>query len=66
MSAGVLRGKRYSRLQVLSVVVLTIGVLVSAWADSESKVRSHEGFLEFRAQSTYISPGQDEVFIEFC
>ncbi|EME49865.1 hypothetical protein DOTSEDRAFT_68605 [Dothistroma septosporum NZE10] len=37
MCAGVLRGKRYSRLQVLSVVLLTVGVLTSAWADSESK-----------------------------
>ncbi|KAK5174380.1 golgi uridine diphosphate-N- acetylglucosamine transporter [Saxophila tyrrhenica] len=37
MIAGTLRGKRYSRLQVCSVFVLTVGVLVSAWADSESK-----------------------------
>ena len=39
MLAGVVRGKRYSKLQVSSVVLLTIGVLVSAWADSMSKVR---------------------------
>ena len=38
MLAGVVRGKRYSKLQVSSVVLLTIGVLVSAWADSMSKV----------------------------
>lgn len=38
MVAGVLRGKRYSPLQVLSVALLTVGVLISAWADSESKV----------------------------
>jgi len=38
MLAGVVRGKRYSALQILSVVLLTLGVLVSAWADSESKV----------------------------
>ena len=38
MIVGVLRGKRYSVLQVLSVVLLTVGVLVSAWADAESKV----------------------------
>nr|POF26084.1 udp-n-acetylglucosamine transporter yea4 [Quercus suber] len=37
MIAGVLRGKRYSTLQVLSVALLTLGVLVSAWADSETK-----------------------------
>lgn len=39
MLAGVVRGKRYSKLQVTSVVILTVGVLVSAWADSMSKVR---------------------------
>ena len=38
MLAGVIRGKRYSVLQVASVVLLTVGVLVSAWADSERKV----------------------------
>jgi UDP-xylose/UDP-N-acetylglucosamine transporter B4 len=38
MLAGVVRGKRYSKLQVSSVVILTVGVLVSAWADSMSKV----------------------------
>lgn len=38
MLAGVIRGKRYSLLQVVSVVVLTFGVLISAWADSEGKV----------------------------
>ena len=42
MLAGVIRGKRYSVLQVLSVVLLTVGVLVSAWADSESKVSVSE------------------------
>lgn len=40
MLAGYIRGKRYSMLQVLSVYLLTFGVLVSAWADSESKVFS--------------------------
>lgn len=37
MIAGVLRGKRYSPLQIFSVVLLTFGVLISAWADSERK-----------------------------
>jgi hypothetical protein len=38
MAAGWLRGKRYTQLQVLSVVVLTAGVMTSAWADAASKV----------------------------
>ena len=38
MAAGWLRGKTYSLLQVLSVVVLTLGVVISAWADALAKV----------------------------
>ncbi|TID17131.1 UDP-galactose transporter [Venturia nashicola] len=40
MAAGWLRGKRYTQLQVLSVVVLTAGVMISAWADAASKGKS--------------------------
>lgn len=40
MGAGWLTGKRYSRLQVISVLVLTVGVVISAWADALSKVRA--------------------------
>lgn len=39
MGAGWLRGKRYSPLQIFSVAVLTVGVIISAWADATSKVR---------------------------
>jgi dolichyl-phosphate-mannose-protein mannosyltransferase len=38
MAAGWMRGKRYTPLQVFSVAVLTLGVMVSAWADAMSKV----------------------------
>ncbi|KAK0255673.1 golgi uridine diphosphate-N-acetylglucosamine transporter [Friedmanniomyces endolithicus] len=40
MIMGIIRGKRYSTLQMLSVALLTLGVLVSAWADSEGKGKS--------------------------
>ncbi|KAK4974772.1 golgi uridine diphosphate-N-acetylglucosamine transporter [Elasticomyces elasticus] len=40
MLAGWLRGRKYSQVQVLSVVLLTLGVLTSAWADAESKGKS--------------------------
>ncbi|QIW96893.1 hypothetical protein AMS68_002411 [Peltaster fructicola] len=40
MGAGMLRGKSYTPVQILSVLILTVGVLVSAWADSESKGKS--------------------------
>ncbi|KAF2459715.1 UAA transporter [Lineolata rhizophorae] len=40
MAAGWLRGKTYSRVQVASVVVLTVGVVVSAWADAVAKGKS--------------------------
>lgn len=39
MIAGYLRGKKYSPVQIFSVAVLTVGVMVSAWADAQSKVR---------------------------
>ena len=38
MGAGWLTGKKYSKLQVFSVIVLTLGVVISAWADALSKV----------------------------
>jgi len=38
MAVGWLRGKRYSQLQVFSVVLLTVGVLISAWADAAAQV----------------------------
>ncbi|KAK0654365.1 UDP-N-acetylglucosamine transporter yea4 [Lasiodiplodia hormozganensis] len=40
MGAGWLRGKRYSPLQVFSVAMLTVGVIISAWADATSKGKS--------------------------
>lgn len=38
MAAGWLQGKKFSAVQVGSVVILTLGVLVSAFADAGSKV----------------------------
>ncbi|CAI6331555.1 unnamed protein product [Periconia digitata] len=40
MVAGWLRGKKYSPLQIFSVAILTLGVMVSAWADAASKGKS--------------------------
>ncbi|PVH98570.1 glycosyltransferase family 39 protein [Periconia macrospinosa] len=40
MIAGWLRGKKYTPLQVLAVAILTLGVMVSAWADAASKGKS--------------------------
>lgn len=37
MVAGFLFGKRFSRTQVVSVLLLTIGVVVAAWYDAQSK-----------------------------
>jgi len=38
LAAGYLFGKRYSRLQITAVLFLTLGVIVAAWSDSQSKV----------------------------
>ena len=40
MIAGSLYGKRYSRIQVVAVILLTIGVITAAWSDAQSKVCS--------------------------
>ncbi|KAL1305742.1 hypothetical protein AAFC00_007324 [Neodothiora populina] len=37
MIAGAIKGKKYSPLQVSSVMLLTVGVLISAWADAVGK-----------------------------
>ncbi|KAI2463666.1 UAA-domain-containing protein [Annulohypoxylon bovei var. microspora] len=39
MIAGGLYGKRYSRIQVVAVLLLTVGVVTAAWSDSQSKAR---------------------------
>ncbi|KAI1387045.1 UAA-domain-containing protein [Hypoxylon trugodes] len=37
MIAGSLYGKKYSRIQVIAVLLLTVGVITAAWSDSQSK-----------------------------
>lgn len=39
IAAGYIVGKRYTRTQIFSVFLLTIGVIVAAWSDAQSKVR---------------------------
>jgi len=38
MIAGSLYGKRYSRIQVIAVLLLTVGVITAAWSDAQTKV----------------------------
>ncbi|KAI1489038.1 UAA transporter family-domain-containing protein [Biscogniauxia mediterranea] len=40
MVAGSLYGKRYSRIQVVAVILLTVGVITAAWSDAQSKARA--------------------------
>ncbi|KAI0882689.1 UAA-domain-containing protein [Annulohypoxylon maeteangense] len=37
MIAGSLYGKKYSRIQVFAVLLLTVGVVTAAWSDAQSK-----------------------------
>ncbi|EAA36131.1 hypothetical protein GE21DRAFT_2314 [Neurospora crassa] len=37
MIAGALWGKRYSRIQIVAVLLLTVGVITAAWSDAQSK-----------------------------
>jgi solute carrier family 35 (UDP-xylose/UDP-N-acetylglucosamine transporter), member B4 len=44
MAAGYLYGKKYSRLQITAVILLTIGVMMAAWSDAQAKVRSRNSY----------------------
>ena len=35
---GWIWGKRYTRMQVFSIAILTAGVVIAAWSDASSKV----------------------------
>ncbi|KAF7544767.1 hypothetical protein G7046_g9719 [Stylonectria norvegica] len=39
MAAGYLYGKRYPRVQVVAVVLLTLGVILAAWSDAQTKTK---------------------------
>lgn len=40
IAAGYLYGKRFSKTQVVAVILLTLGVAIAAWSDAQSKVLS--------------------------
>lgn len=42
MLAGSLYGKKYTRLQIVAVLLLTVGVVIAAWSDAQSKVGVYE------------------------
>lgn len=41
MVAGSLYGKKYSRIQIVAVLLLTVGVIQAAWSDAQSKVSDY-------------------------
>lgn len=42
IAAGYLYGKRYSRIQVVAVLLLTVGVVMAAWSDAQAKGTTKE------------------------
>jgi drug/metabolite transporter (DMT)-like permease len=56
--AGYLFGKRFSRIQIIAVVMLTIGVIIAAWSDSQKEVSHHMKFqiLNFEANTFHSKP----------
>lgn len=40
MVAGSLWGKKYSRIQLIAVMLLTVGVITAAWSDAQTKART--------------------------
>lgn len=59
MIAGSLWGKRYSRIQIVAVLLLTVGVITAAWSDAQSKVCSSP--LCFAKQYRFLIHGQDST-----
>ncbi|KAG0647962.1 UDP-N-acetylglucosamine transporter yea4 [Hyphodiscus hymeniophilus] len=47
--AGYIWGKRFSRIQVIAVMLLTVGVIIAAWSDQQSKkdVENEQGLPAF-------------------
>lgn len=39
MLVGFIWGKRYTHVQILSVAMITVGIVIAAMADAQSKVR---------------------------
>jgi drug/metabolite transporter (DMT)-like permease len=62
MLAGSLYGKKYSRIQVTAVLLLTVGVITAAWSDAQTKVFSDLAIyrLNIRADMpSGVAVGQD-------
>ncbi|KAJ3551494.1 hypothetical protein NPX13_g11348 [Xylaria arbuscula] len=59
--AGSLYGKKYSRIQVTAVVLLTIGVITAAWSDAQTKQPATESSHETSAPS--FSTGLAILFV---
>jgi UDP-xylose/UDP-N-acetylglucosamine transporter B4 len=53
MVAGYLWGKRYSRVQIIAVLLLTVGVILAAWSDAQSQVATNSQGSVASAQSTF-------------
>ena len=57
LAAGYIWGKRFSRIQVFAVTLLTVGVVVAAWSDQQSKVSSRLKFLWAKLTHSIEGPG---------
>lgn len=57
MAAGYLYGKRYTRTQMVAVVLLTLGVILAAWSDSQAKASYRCWF----ARMIYINSIQEST-----
>ncbi|KAI0025599.1 UAA-domain-containing protein [Xylariomycetidae sp. FL0641] len=58
--AGSLYGKRYSRIQVVAVILLTVGVITAAWSDAQTKEAPDE---ESSEVASTFSTGLAVLFI---
>ncbi|KAK1253922.1 hypothetical protein MKX07_001999 [Trichoderma sp. CBMAI-0711] len=57
MAAGYLYGKKYSRVQIFAVFLLSIGVSLAAWSDSKNKKSSDD------SENPVFNPGLLIIFV---
>ncbi|KAH8893713.1 UAA-domain-containing protein [Thozetella sp. PMI_491] len=55
MIAGSLWGKRYSRIQIVAVLLLTVGVITAAWSDAQTKGSTSESLHEIASFNTGLA-----------
>jgi len=63
MMAGYMYGKRYSRIQVVAVLLLTLGVVTAAWSDAQAKTSTSTAESTSHGSAASFNTGLAILFI---